>query len=120
MFTVLPRAAEAALRAAIEEGASIWDLEFVDVDERTLSILDDAGVVLLAQLIALTEEEILGIAYIGEGGLQSLVQGLCEFHLVAPLKAKAESDLQRSIAAYDKENRFGSSKNGNTAFLNLR
>lgn len=110
MLLTLPPAAEAALKVAIEEGAPIHDLEFVGVKERTLSILDDAGIILLSQLVDLSEEELLGIDYIGARGLEELTQALCEFNLVAPLKAKAETDLTKSIAAYDREHRFGSGK----------
>ena len=88
----------AALRLAIENGDSIHELEFVGVNHRTLSTLDDAGVIFLEQLLQMTQEDILQINSIGTTSLQQILQGLCEFNLVAPIRAKRERELYRYVA----------------------
>lgn len=95
--------ARSAIKIAVENGDSIHDLEFVGVNHRTLSTLDDSGVIFLEQLLQLTQEEVLKIDSIGVTSLQQIMQGLCEFHLVKPIRCKHERELYRNVARLRKE-----------------
>ena len=104
--------ARQALAAAIENGDSIHELEFVGVSSKALGLLDDAGVVFLEQLTHLEESDILSIYSIGAESMNQLRQALCEFHLAAPIHAKREADLARRKAECDKLYRYGKYRNG--------
>ena len=100
MLSSVSLEAQDAIRHAVKLEESVHELALVGVPERVLSLLDEAGIVYLEQLISMNPDEVAHLKSLGQKSVEVLVEGLQDYHLVAPIRAKHDKEFVRKVQSY--------------------
>lgn len=93
-----------AIQEGIIQNATIAELEYLGVNIRAINQIEEFfDIIYLADLLSLTDEEILEIPNLGEKGLISIKQALANYHKLEIYK-KQWHDSGSSKLEYYKKN----------------
>jgi len=91
----IPKEAMEALSEAARDKLPVADLEFLGASSRALSLLDDAGIVSMDQLLAKDREQLSEIPSLGKKSIDGIIGTLCIYHKLDELRAATQANLQQ-------------------------
>jgi len=101
-----PKKAMRAIQKGIAQNATIAELEYLGVNLRVLNQIEDCcGIIYLADLLKLTDKDILNIPNLGEKGLASIKQALFIYHKLESSKKRWHNSGSSKLEYYKKNSK---------------
>lgn len=83
--------AKIALQKGVKNGDCVADLELIGLNLRTISILDDYGIITLEDLLLKNQADLRAIPSIGGSAMRELLECLGKYHELEKKRARIEA-----------------------------